>query len=137
MKRTLLPILALSIGGYFLYSAIFAAIGSAVDNETDTQQFVTPVSLLLIVPMVCSSVIAAAPDSSLAIWMSMIPFTSPVAMMLRIPFGVPIWQIAVSVLLLYSTFVAFTWIAGKVYRTGILMYGKKVSWKEIFRWIKY
>ena len=125
------------IGGYFLYSAIFAAIGSAVDNETDTQQFVTPVSLLLIVPMVCSSVIAAAPDSSLAIWMSMIPFTSPVAMMLRIPFGVPIWQIAVSVLLLYSTFVAFTWIAGKVYRTGILMYGKKVSWKEIFRWIKY
>ncbi|MBR6438779.1 MAG: ABC transporter permease [Bacteroidales bacterium] len=125
------------LGGYFLYSAIFAAIGSAVDNETDTQQFVTPVSLMLIVPMVCSSVIASAPDSSIAIWMSMIPFTSPVAMMLRIPFGVPIWQITVSILLLYSTFVAFTWIAGKVYRTGILMYGKKVSWKEIFRWIKY
>lgn len=125
------------IGGYFLYSAMFAAVGSAVDNETDTQQFATPISLMLIIPMVCSSLIANAPDSSLALWMAMIPFTSPVGMMLRIPFGVPIWQIAVSVTILFATFILFTWFASKVYRTGILMYGKKVSWKEIFRWIKY
>ncbi|MBQ3845088.1 MAG: ABC transporter permease [Bacteroidales bacterium] len=125
------------IGGYFLYSAMFAAIGAAVDNETDTQQFVTPITLLLIIPMVCSGLIANAPDSTLSIWMSMIPFTSPAAMMLRIPFGVPIWQIAVSLCILFITFITFTWLAAKVYRTGILMYGKKVSWKEIFKWIKY
>ena len=125
------------IGGYFLYSAMFAAVGAAVDNETDTQQFVTPISLLLVIPMVCSSIIAAAPDSSFALWMSMIPFTSPVGMMLRIPFGVPIWQVVVSVVILFITFIVFTWLASKVYRTGILMYGKKVSWKEIIKWIKY
>ena len=125
------------IGGYFLYSAMFAAVGAAVDNETDTQQFVTPISLLLIIPMVSSSIIAAAPDSSFALWMSMIPFTSPVGMMLRIPFGVPIWQVVVSVAILFITFIIFTWLASKVYRTGILMYGKKTSWKEIFKWIKY
>ena len=125
------------IGGYFLYSAMFAAIGAAVDNDTDTQQLVMPITLLLIIPMICSGLIANAPDSSLSIWMSMIPFTSPAAMMLRIPYGVPIWQIAVSVALLYITFIVFTWLASKVYRTGILMYGKKVSWKEIFKWIKY
>ena len=125
------------IGGYFLYSAMFAAIGAAVDNETDTQQFVTPISLLLVIPMVCSTIIANAPDSSISIWLSMIPFTSPVAMMLRIPFGVPIWQVVTSVALLFATFILFTWLASKVYRTGILMYGKKVSWKEIFKWIKY
>lgn len=125
------------IGGYFLYSAIFAAIGAAVDNETDTQQFVTPISLMLIIPMVCSGLIASAPDSPLAIWLSIIPFTSPLGMILRIPFGVPIWQVVVSLAALYVTFVIFTWLASKVYRTGILMYGKKVSWKEIFKWIKY
>ena len=136
-KTILLCFLFYFIGGYFLYSAMFAAIGSAVDNETDTQQFATPISLLLIIPMVCSTIIANAPDSSISIWLSMIPFTSPVAMMLRIPFGVPIWQVVVSVAILFVTFVIFTWLAGKVYRTGILMYGKKVSWKEIFKWIKY
>ncbi len=125
------------IGGYFLYSAMFAAIGAAVDNETDTQQFSTPISLLLVIPMLCSTLIANAPDSSLALWMSLIPFTSPVGMMLRIPFGVPYWQIALSVTLLFITFIIFTWIASKVYRTGILMYGKKPSWKEICKWIKY
>ena len=136
-KVIVLCFLLYFIGGYFLYSAMFAAVGAAVDNETDTQQFVTPISLLLVIPMVCSSIIAAAPDSSFALWMSMIPFTAPVGMMLRIPFGVPIWQIAVSVTVLFATFILFTWFASKIYRTGILMYGKKVSWKEIFKWIKY
>ena len=125
------------IGGYLLYSAMFAAIGSAADNEADTQQLATPISLLLVIPMLVSSVIANAPDSSIALWMSMIPFTSPVAMMLRIPFGVPLWQVVVSVVILFATFILITWIASKIYRTGILMYGKKVSWREIFKWIKY
>ena len=129
VKDILICFLLFFLGGYFLYSAMFAAIGAAVDNETDTQQFATPISLMLVIPMLCSSLIANAPDSSIAVWMSMIPFTSPVAMMLRIPFGVPSWQIAVSVALLFATFVIFTWIASKIYRTGILMYGKKVSWK--------
>lgn len=136
-KAIILCFLFYFIGGYFLYSAMFAAIGAAVDSETDTQQFATPISLLLVIPMVCSTIIANAPDSSVSIWLSMIPFTSPVAMMLRIPFGVPIWQVVTSVALLFITFVIFTWLASKVYRTGILMYGKKVSWKEIFKWIKY
>ena len=116
---------------------MFAAIGSAADNEADTQQLATPISLLLVIPMLVSSVIANAPDSSIALWMSMIPFTSPVAMMLRIPFGVPLWQVVVSVVILFATFILITWIASKIYRTGILMYGKKVSWREIFKWIKY
>ena len=137
VTEILLCFLLYFIGGYFLYSAMFAAIGAAVDNETDTQQFATPISLLLIIPMVCSTIIANAPNCSLSVWLSMIPFTSPVAMMLRIPFGVPIWQVVVSIALLFATFIVFTWLAGKVYRTGILMYGKKVSWKEIFKWIKY
>lgn len=125
------------IGGYFLYAAMFAAVGSAVDNETDSQQFTTPISLLLVIPMVCSTVIANAPDSAFSVWLSMIPFTSPVAMMLRIPFGVPYWQIILSISMLFVTFIIVTWFAAKIYRTGILMYGKKVSWNEIFRWIRY
>lgn len=125
------------IGGYFLYSAMFAAVGSAVDNETDTQQFALPITLLLMIPMICSGLLANSPDSSLSLWLSMIPFTSPVAMMLRIPYGVPIWQVAVSVAILFVTFIIFTWLASKIYRTGILMYGKKTSWKEILKWIKY
>lgn len=121
----------------FLYAAMFAAVGSAVDNETDSQQFTTPISLLLVIPMVCSTVIANAPDSAISVWLSMIPFTSPVAMMLRIPFGVPYWQIILSISMLFVTFIIVTWFAAKIYRTGILMYGKKVSWNEIFRWIRY
>ena len=136
-KDILICFLLYFIGGYFLYSAMFAAVGAAVDNETDTQQFALPITLLLMIPMICSGLIANLPDSSLSLWLSMIPFTSPVAMMLRIPYGVPIWQIAVSVTILFVTFIIFTWLASKVYRTGILMYGKKVSWKEIIKWIKY
>lgn len=125
------------IGGYFLYAAMFAATGSACDNETDSQQFTLPISIPLILAIVCSTAIANAPNSSLSIWLSMIPFTSPVAMMLRIPYGVPYWQIGVSIAILVLTFIVFTWLAAKIYRTGILMYGKKVSWKELIKWIKY
>ncbi|MCQ2317339.1 MAG: ABC transporter permease [Bacteroidales bacterium] len=125
------------IGGYFLYAAMFAATGSACDNETDSQQFTLPISIPLILAIVCSTGIANAPNSSLSIWLSMIPFTSPVAMMLRIPYGVPYWQIGVSAAILVLTFVIFTWLAAKIYRTGILMYGKKVSWKELLKWLRY
>ena len=123
--------------GYLLYAAMFAAIGGMVDNETDSNQFITIVTIPLIFAIVCSTAMINNPDSGLSIWLSMIPFTSPVAMMLRIPFGVPYWQIAVSLLILIITFVFITWIAAKIYRTGILMYGKKPSLKEIWKWLRY
>jgi ABC-2 type transport system permease protein len=123
--------------GYLLYATLYAAIGSLVDNNTDAQQFTLPITVPLIIAIISSFYIVNNPDSSLAVWLSMIPFTSPISMMVRIPFGVPIWQIVVSVLLLAGTFVFMTWFAAKIYRTGILMYGKKLSYKEIFKWLKY
>lgn len=123
--------------GYLLYAAMFAAIGGMVDNETDSNQFSTVVSLPLMVAIVCSTAMVNNPDSSLGLWLSMIPFTSPISMMIRIPFGVPYWQVAVSLILLILTFILITWLAGKIYRTGILMYGKKPSFKEIWKWLKY
>ncbi|MBQ2852496.1 MAG: ABC transporter permease [Bacteroidales bacterium] len=123
--------------GYLLYAAMFAAIGGMVDNETDSNQFSTVVSIPLIIALVCATAMINNPDSSLGIWLSMIPFTSPISMMIRIPFGVPYWQVIVSLLILIITFIIITWIASKIYRTGILMYGKKPSLKEIWKWMKY
>ena len=123
--------------GYLLYATLYAAIGSLVDNNTDSQQFTLPITVPLLVAIISSFYIVNNPDSSLSVWLSMIPFTSPISMMVRIPFGVPIWQIIVSIAILAATFVAMTWIAAKIYRTGILMYGKKLSYKEIFKWLKY
>ncbi len=123
------------LGGYLLYSSLFAAIGGAIDNDTDSQQFMMPVSIPLIFAIALSGVIVNQPDSALAFWMSMIPFTSPITMMMRIPFGVPIWQIWLSMGLLVTGFVFTTWIAGKIYRTGILMYGQKVSYPIIWKWL--
>ena len=123
--------------GYLLYATMFAAIGSLVDNNTDSQQFTLPVTVPLIIAIISAIYIVNDPDGSLAVWLSMIPFTSPVVMMVRIPFGVPIWQVVVSVVLLAGTFVGMTWVAAKIYRTGILMYGKKPTYKEIFKWLKY
>jgi ABC-2 type transport system permease protein len=124
--------------GYLLYSAIFAAVGSAVDNETETQQFMIPVTLPLIFTFaLAQSFIINNPDSSLSVWLSMIPFTSPIAMMIRIPFGVPAWQLALSMFLLVLGFVLTTWVAARIYRVGILMYGKKASYKELARWFMY
>ena len=123
--------------GYLLYAALFAAIGGMVDNETDSNQFSTIVSIPLIIAIVCAPTMVNNPDTSLGIWLSMIPFTSPISMMLRVPFGVPYWQVAVSLVLLILTFILITWLAGKIYRTGILMYGKKPSFKEIWKWMRY
>jgi len=123
--------------GYLLYGALFAAIGSAVDNETDTQQFMLPVTIPLILSMVMIGFIVTNPGGPVAFWLSIIPLTSPVIMMARIPFGVPVWEIWLSMGLLVLGFLGATWLAGKIYRTGILMYGKKINYRELWKWLKY
>ena len=125
------------IGGYLLYASLFAAIGAAVDNETDSQQFMTPLSIILVVGLYIGFTAMKSPDSSLVLWSSIIPFTSPIVMLVRIPFGVPAWEVAVSMTVLVGSFIFFTWLSGKIYRIGILMYGKKVTWKELYKWLKY
>jgi ABC-2 type transport system permease protein len=125
------------VTGYLLYASVFAAIGSAVDNETETQQFMLPVTIPIILGLMVAMGTMQNPESSLSFWCSMIPLTSPIVMMARIPFGVPYWQIAASMAIMLVTFVAFVWMAAKVYRTGILMYGKKTSWKEMWKWLRY
>ncbi|MCX6251696.1 MAG: ABC transporter permease [Bacteroidetes bacterium] len=123
--------------GYLLYAALFAAIGSAVDSESDTQQFMLPITMPLIFAFVTAQYIIQEPQGPLAFWLSIIPLTSPVVMMVRIPFGVPVLQVILSMILLLLGFVGTTWMAGKIYRTGILMYGKKVNYKELWKWLKY
>jgi len=125
------------LGGYLLYASLFAAIGSAVDNETDTQQFSMPIMLPIIFAIYAGIFSAENPDGPLAFWCSMIPFTSPIVMMVRLPFDVPFWQIALSISILVLSFIGTTWMAGKIYRTGILMYGKKTTWKEMWKWLRY
>jgi ABC-2 type transport system permease protein len=125
------------VGGYLFYSSILAAIGSAVDSESDAQQFITPVMIPLMIGYFISTKTILDPDSSLVFWGSIIPFTSPIVMMSRITNGVPFWEIALSLTLLFSSFILTTWLAGKIYRTGILMYGKKTGWREIGKWIFY
>ena len=124
--------------GYLLYSSIYAAIGAAVDNETDTQQFMLPVMMPLMIGVyVGFATVINDPHGVVATTFSMIPFTSPIVMLMRIPFGVPWWQIAISLFLLLITFLIVVWIAAKIYRVGILMYGKKVNYKELYKWLKY
>ena len=124
--------------GYLLYSALFAAVGSAVDSETETQQFVVPLTLPLILTMaIAQSAIINNPDGPVAVWLSMIPFTAPIAMMMRIPFHVPWQQLACSMVLMVLGFLFTTWVAGRIYRVGILMYGKKASYKELIKWFRY
>ncbi|MDR3350904.1 MAG: ABC transporter permease [Prevotellaceae bacterium] len=123
--------------GYFLYAALFAAVGSAVENEADTQQLTIPVTIPLILGLFLMMHTFRYPDSSLSFWGSMIPFTSPMVMMARMPFGVPFWEIALSLSLLLLTFIAIVWFAGKIYRVGILMYGKKPTLREIWKWVTY
>jgi ABC-2 type transport system permease protein len=136
------PVMILSfifyfLGGYLLYAALFAAIGSAVDNEADTQQFMMPITVPMLFSLVMAQFVMNNPSGPIAYWLSMIPFTSPVIMMVRIPFGVPYSQLLVSAVLLIVGFLATTWLAAKIYRTGILMYGKKSSYKEIWKWIRH
>ncbi|HRY33663.1 MAG TPA: ABC transporter permease [Bacteroidales bacterium] len=125
------------LGGYLLYAALFAAIGAAVDNEADTQQFMLPVTVPLILAIVMGQFVINNPEGPASFWFSIIPFTSPIIMMIRIPFGVPLTDLILSMALLVLGFLATTWFAAKIYRTGILMYGKKVDYKELWKWIRY
>ncbi|WP_333808514.1 ABC transporter permease [Flavobacterium sp.] len=126
------------IGGYFLYSSFYAAIGAAVDSETDSQQFLMPIIMpLMLAVYVGFLTVMNDPHGTVAVVFSLIPLTSPIVMLMRIPFGVPLWQLALSIVLLYGTFIFVVWFAAKIYRVGILMYGKKPSWKELFKWLKY
>ena len=123
--------------GYLLYSSMFAAIGAAVDNEADTQQLSMPVTMPLIIGLFIMLHTFQYPDSAISFWGSIIPFTSPMVMMARIAYGVPAWELALSIGLLFATFVGMTYLSSKIYRVGILMYGKKPGWKDLFKWLKY
>lgn len=123
--------------GYLLYAALFAAVGSAVDNEADTQQLILPVTLPLILGLFIMIHTFQHPDSTLSFWGSMIPFTSPMVMMARVPFGVPLWELLLSLSLLFVTFLLITILSAKIYRVGILMYGKRPTLKELYKWLKY
>lgn len=123
--------------GYLLYASLFAAVGAAVDNEADTQQLILPITMPLIIGLFIMLHTFQHPDSALSFWGSIIPFTSPMVMMARIAYGVPAWELALSIGLLILTFLGTAYISGKIYRVGILMYGKKPSWKDIAKWLKY
>jgi len=124
-------------GGYLLYSAMFAAVGSAVDNVQDASQLQLPITLPIILALLMMLAVIRDPNSQMAFWFSIIPFTSPVVMMARIPYDIPWWEIAVSLAVLYASFIGMVWFAAKIYRVGIFMYGKKPTLKEIFKWVRY
>lgn len=122
--------------GYLLYASLFAAIGSAVENEADTQQLQLPVTIPLILAFFIAFYAFKAPDSQVVFWGSMIPFTSPIVMLARIPFGVPVWELVLSVVLLLLTFAGIAYISAKIYKIGILMFGKKTTFKDLYKWLK-
>lgn len=124
-------------GGFLLYAAMFAAVGSSVDNVQDASQLQTFILIPIIVSLVFSTSVGNAPNSDLAIWLSMIPFTSPMVMMSRIPMGIAAWQPWVSIAILYASFIFMVWFAGKIYRIGIFMYGKKPNIRDLIKWAKY
>jgi len=125
------------LAGYLLYSSFFAAVSSAVDSQAEMQQFILPISLPIIFSMAFISSAVENPDSHLVFWLSMIPLSSPIIMMARLPFGVPAWQLMLSMAILIGSFILTTWLAGRIYRIGILMYGKKINWKELGKWVFY
>ncbi|MDK2841648.1 MAG: type transport system permease protein [Anaerophaga sp.] len=135
--KTLLLFLFYFFGGYLLYSALFAAVGAAIDHESDQQQFMLPITIPIIIALYVAMITFRNPQSDIVFWFSIIPLTSPVVMMARIPFQVPLWELLLSMTLLVAGFIFTTWLAGKIYRTGILMYGKKVDYKELWKWLRY
>jgi ABC-2 type transport system permease protein len=130
-------LLLFMVGGFLLYAAMYAAVGASVDEVQDAQQLTTPIMLPIILAFLILTMVMNDPNSPLVVWCSMIPFTSPIVMMGRIPSGIPTWEIILSLVLLYSTFVVMVWVAGKIYRVGIFMHGKKPSFKDLYRWLKY
>ena len=138
LLNILIAFLLYFLGGYLLYSSLFAAIGAAVDNQTDAQQFVMPLTIILILALYAGLLtVPEDPNGTVSILLSHIPFTSPVVMLMRIPYGVPVYEQIISIIILYLTFVLCIWLAAKIYRVGILMYGKKPSVKELIKWLKY
>jgi ABC-2 type transport system permease protein len=137
LGKILLMFIFYFLGGYLLYSALFAAIGAAVDSETDTQQFILPISIPLILAYIIAVSIMTNPESRIGYWFSIIPFTSPVVMMVRMPFDPPVIDLVLSMIALIAGFLFTTWMAARIYRTGILLYGKKVTWKELGKWLFY
>lgn len=135
--KIFVSLLLFVFGGYLLYSAMFAAIGSAVDNVQDAQQLQTPVTLPIILALLMMLAVINDPNSSVAFWFSMIPFTSPIVMMARIPYDIPMWEICLSLVILYASFIFMVWLAAKIYRVGIFMYGKKPTLKELWKWMWY
>jgi ABC-2 type transport system permease protein len=138
--QLILMFLFFFITGYFLYASLYAAIGGAVDNNADTQQFMLPITLPLLLAFIVSQYIAENPGGSIAFWFSIIPLTSPIAMLIRLPFGIEAvqsWEIILSCSLMLIGCMVAVWIAAKIYRTGILMYGKKITYKDLWKWIKY
>jgi ABC-2 type transport system permease protein len=123
--------------GYLMYASLFAAAASAVDNEAEMQQFIFPITIPLILSISISSVISRDSDGLLAFWLSIFPLTSPIIMIIRYPFGVPVWQLALSMATLVAGFFVMVWLAGRIYRVGIMMYGKKVNYRELGKWIFY
>lgn len=135
--RIFVCLLLFVFGGYLFYSAMFAAVGSAVDNVQDASQLQTPITLPIILALLMMFAVIRDPNSQMAFWFSMIPFTSPVVMMARIPYGIPLWEIILSLVILYASFTAMVWFAAKIYRVGIFMYGKKPTFKELYKWMRY
>ena len=125
------------LGGYLLYSAMFAAVGSAVDSVQDAQQLQTPIMVPIILALIMMLAVIKDPNSQVAFWFSMIPFTSPIVMIARIPYDIPMWEIILSLVLLYASFIGMVWVAAKIYRVGIFMYGKKPNLKELWKWVRY
>ncbi|MBQ2423165.1 MAG: ABC transporter permease [Alistipes sp.] len=130
-------LLLFMMGGFLLYAAMYAAVGASVDQAQDAQQLTTPITIPIIFAFLILTMVMNDPNSPVVVWCSMIPFTSPIVMMGRIPSGIATWEIILSLVLLYSTFVVMVWVAGKIYRVGIFMHGKKPSFKDLYRWLKY
>ena len=135
--KIFVSLLLFVFGGFLLYAAMFAAVGSAVDNVQDASQLQMPITLPIILALLMMFVVIRDPNSQLAFWFSIIPFTSPIVIMARIPYDIPLWEIALSLVVLYASFIGMVWFAAKIYRVGIFMYGKKPSLKELFKWVRY
>lgn len=137
ISQIVLLLLLFMMGGFLLYAAMYAAIGASVDQVQDAQQLTTPVMIPIIFAFIILTMVMNDPNSPLVVWCSMIPFTAPIVMMGRIPSGIPTWEIVTSLVLLYATFIVMVWLAGKIYRVGIFMHGKKPTFKELYKWIRY
>ena len=122
--------------GYLLYASLYAAVGSAVESVEDTQQLQLPITIPLMIAYMIILMAFQNPDSNVVVWASMIPFTSPIVMLARIPYGVPMWQLILSIVLLFFTFLACAWVSAKIYKVGILMFGKKSTFKDLWKWLK-